>query len=129
MSLAMMYGELVTVQRAKQKTPRGKTTYEEVVDEGGGPLRLQCQIDRRQSRPRTVEGKEFRADATMLFAENPKLELKAHDLVVDKRGEAYRVADIEEAHGVGFGEGGFFRAFLQRTRLEVQEPQHQEGDE
>jgi hypothetical protein len=120
--LDALFVNRVTVRRAETRGVNNEVVYKQVLDmedeKAGGPAILNCRIERRRRRIITEAREELTTDATMLFRVVPLPAIEMTDVIVDEKGNAYKVAGLESDNAL-FGEGEYVRADLTKTELEV----------
>lgn len=117
------FNEQVTVRRAVSRDARNKTSYEQVLDAGGGPLYLKCRIERTRRRIFDLAGVQTESDASMLFRDDLAPQIAPEDLIVTSAKETFKVL-IKAAATSLFGGAKYARAELRETRTSVPEDVH-----
>lgn len=121
--LDVTFNETVTLRRASARDARNKITWQEVLDESGGPLRLKCRIERRRRRIFSQDGVEREIDATMAYRKTSAPDLRLEDVMVTQSGEAFKITGLDEL-AILFGTATYGRAELRRTREVMPADQH-----
>jgi hypothetical protein len=118
--LGLKKPETVTLRRQKagSRSVQNAVVYEILRDDATLPITLQVQIERRRRRIFSTGGVEEESDGSMLYRVTSKVDLQTNDLVVDSRGNAYKILGFDEQTSLL---GTYRRADLRKTRLPAEE--------
>jgi hypothetical protein len=92
----------VTLRRQRLGSRKNATdvVWDPVLDLTNEPLRIKCRFKRSGVKNFSLQAGEEQSDATMLFRVTAIQDVTRENLVVDQRGEAYKVLRFREEEDI-----------------------------
>lgn len=89
--------------RAGSRKNGSEVVWDSVRDEDNEPVRISCRFKRSGVKNFSLQAVEEVSDATMLFRKTLGVDVSRENLVVDDRGEAYKVLRFREEEDLELG--------------------------
>jgi len=83
-------------QRAHSRKNASEVAWDPVLDSSNEPVVIRCKFRRSGVKNFSLQAGEEQSDATMLFQVTSGKDVTRENLVVDERGEAYKVLRFRE---------------------------------
>ena len=93
------FRNVVTLRTPRPGSRKNATevVYDRVVNpDSHEPIRIKCRFKRSASKSYALKDSEDQADATLLFRVKASGDISQENIVIDDRGEAYKVLSVTE---------------------------------
>lgn len=100
------FKDVVTLRAPRKGSRRNAShvDWDPVLEDGSNALlRISCRFKRSGSKNFSTSSVEEISDATMLFQKTPGIDVSRENLVVDDRGDAYKVLRFREEDDLELG--------------------------